>query len=215
MSLVLYHYVHCPFCLRVRLGCGLLGLPFQSRVLPYHDEITPVKLIGKKMLPIMVIDGVAKSESLDILALIDKKNQLKINQVTANKDYPDFEKYLSSLGNMVHSLAMPYWLFTPEFNEESRNYFQKKKEEKRGPFKELYRRRKEFFLETQYLLEQLSHELQPFYRSTELGLYDLMLASHLWGLYVVPEFQFSQKVHEYLQLIAENCSFDYHQDYWS
>ena len=59
----LYHYVHCPFCVRVRMGLGYLGINFESIVLAYDDEKTPVKLTGKKMLPILVSDdGKAHNE---------------------------------------------------------------------------------------------------------------------------------------------------------
>ena len=34
----LYHYVHCPFCVRVRLALGFLNIPFESHVIAYDDE---------------------------------------------------------------------------------------------------------------------------------------------------------------------------------
>ena len=46
MELKLYHYVHCPFCVRVRMILGFLQLPYQSIVLPYDDEVTPVSGYG-------------------------------------------------------------------------------------------------------------------------------------------------------------------------
>ena len=215
MTLVLYHYVHCPFCLRVRMACGYLGKSYQSRVLSYDDEVTPVKLIGKKMLPIMEIDGKAINESLDIVAIIDDKNKLDIKTKTSLPEFKEFEKILNNVGNLVHSLAMPYWIYTPEFNEQSRTYFQQKKEEKRGPFSGLYKQRRKFAQELIPLLDNISKDLRPYYRSEGFSMYDIMLASHLWGLYVVPEFQFSSAMNEYLQNVGSICSFDYHQDFWS
>lgn len=214
MELKLFHYVHCPFCVRVRMTLGLLKLPYESVVVPYHDEETPVKLTGKKMLPIMSFDGKAMNESLDIMALLDKTNSLKIKQVEASEEFKSFNDLLTKLGSNVHNLAMPYWIYTPEFNAESRAYFQKKKEQKRGPFKNLIKNKDQFETEMMRDLMNLSSDLKPFYKSDTFSIYDILLASHIWGLYVVPEFQFPDKIHHYLQRVKEICHFNFHQDFW-
>jgi glutaredoxin 2 len=214
MSLTLYHYVHCPFCIRVRMALGYLNLPYKSVVLPYDDETTPLKLTGKKMLPIIEKNGKAINESLDIIALIDEKNLLNGSEVQTQSEFSQFSELLNKLGSNVHSLAMPYWIYTPEFNESSRAYFQKKKEEKRGPFNKLVQRREEFISPLLNDLKEVEKNLYPFYKSEHFSLYDILLASHIWGLYVVPEFQFPEKVHHYLQEVKKVTKFNYHQDFW-
>jgi glutaredoxin 2 len=214
MKLTLYHYVHCPFCIRVRMGAGYLNLPYESRVLPYDDEKTPVALSGKKMLPIMVIDGKPLNESLTILAAIDSGNGLGIDEILKDPKFPEFENLLTKLGSNVHNLAMPYWIWTPEFTETSRTYFQQKKEVKRGPFKDLILKKNQFSLEVTNDLKKVESDFKPFYRSDKFTVYDILLASHLWGLYTVPEFQFSASIHEYLQRVKEVCHFEYHNDFW-
>ena len=209
----LYHYVHCPFCVRVRMALGYLNLDYESIVLPYNDEATPLKLTGVKMLPIMEFSSNSvQNESLDIISKLDEKNLLSPKNISFSMD--DMERLLSKIGSNVHSLAMPYWIWTPEFNQESREYFQSKKEKKRGPFKSLIPRQKEFILNLNQICAKLGSNLRPYFKSKELTLYDIMIASHLWGMYVVPEFQFDQRIHDYLQLIKETCSFDYHGDFW-
>lgn len=214
MKLKLYHYVHCPFCVRVRMTLGLLNLPYESIVVPYDDEATPFGLTGVKMLPIMEIDGMAMNESLDIMKALDKDNKLKIQDVTSSASFPEFEALLGRLGSDVHSLAMPYWIYTPEFNGHSRAYFQKKKEQKRGPFKDLVKNQKKFADSIRKELDVLESDLKPFYRSQVFTVHDILLASHIWGLYVVPEFQFSEAIHKYLQSVKDICHFNYHQDFW-
>lgn len=215
MKLTLFHYVHCPFCVRVRMALGYLNLPYDSRVLPYDDEKTPISLIGTKMLPIMDLDGKAMPESLDIVAALDSTNSLQISDLQKDPHFKEFENLLTQLGTNVHNLAMPYWIWTPEFTESSRTYFQKKKEAKRGPFKQLIVKKNQFSLEMQSDLKKVEKDLQPFYRSDKFTMYDILLASHIWGLYVVPEFQFSENIHQYLQSVKKICKFEYHQDFWS
>lgn len=210
----LYHYVHCPFCIRVRMGLGLLKIPYESHVVAYNDEETPIKLTGVKMLPIVVDDkGVAQNESLDILKAHDKNDHLSWSFLEKNKD--EVENLLSKIGNSVHSLCMPYWIWTPEFNESSRLYFQKKKEIKRGPFKNLIHNKETYLKSLNEILDQdIEKNLNPFYKSTHLTIVDIMIAAHLWGMYIFPEFQFSPKVHHYLQSVKSLTHFDYHQDFW-
>jgi glutaredoxin 2 len=196
------------------MSLGFLGIEYQSVVVPYNDEKTPTDLIGKKMLPIMMLDGVAMGESLDIIDKLDKNKLLNILGVKTNVHFKEFEALLSEMGSLVHSLAMPFWIHSPEFNGESRAYFQKKKEIKRGPFRELLKNQNQFMEKTIPLLESIEKRLSPFYESQSLTLKDIMLAAQIWGLYSVPEFQFSVKLHHYLQTVKEKCHFIYHKPFW-
>lgn len=209
----LYHYVHCPFCVRVRLALGFLQISFESIVVPYDDEETPVKLTGKKMLPIMAFDdGTIMNESLDIIKKLDQNNLLKNQLMDLYQE--EFNALLDRIGKPVHNLCMPYWIWTPEFNQNSRNYFQKKKEVKRGPFAKLIHQKEEFIAELDLILANLENELKPFYKNDEMTILDIALAAHLWGMYIFPEFQFSPKIHNYLQKVKRQCAFEYHGDFW-
>lgn len=208
MSFTLYHYVHCPFCLRVRMALGYLNQSYISQVLPYDDEATPIALTGKKMLPILKIDGKAMNESLDIIQAIDTQHQLYHQPTT------ELENLLSLLGAPVHSLTMPYWIYTPEFTPSSRQYFQQKKEVKRGPFKDLVKKQDLYIAEVSTLLRKIEERLCPFYASEKISFDDILIAAHIWGLYIVPEFQFTPKLHQYLQNVKQICRFNYHQDFW-
>ncbi len=210
----LYHYVHCPFCVRVRMGLNSLGIKFDSVVTPYDDEATPLRLTSVKMLPIMVLpDGSAKNESLEILKSQDLSDVLDWGLLA--RENISISTLLDKIGSQVHSLAMPYWIYTPEFSESSRKYFQAKKEIKRGPFKELVLNQKTFIDQLEFILtNEVLPELKPFYKSDKLTILDIMLASHLWGLYIVPEYQFNIRMHEYLMRVKEATHFNYHEDYW-
>jgi glutaredoxin 2 len=214
MELKLYHYVHCPYCIRVRLALGYLGYEYSSIVVPYDDEKTPIALTGVKMLPILVLDKKPINESLDIISEIDKSGYFNVKKITATPDFGNFDHYLNRLGANIHNLTMPYWIYTPEFNEKSREYFQRKKEVKRGPFKLLVQNRAQFESALMRDLLELSEKIHFFYHQDTFSLYDILLASHLWGLYIVPEFQFPEKIHHYLQKVKTLCHFNYHGDFW-
>ena len=67
----LHVYDHCPFCVRARMIFGLKKIPFKLNFLMNDDVVTPTKMTGKKVLPILELEGAAMSESLDIVAKID------------------------------------------------------------------------------------------------------------------------------------------------
>lgn len=196
------------------MALGLYHISYHSEVLPYEDEKTPLSFTGKKMLPIIKWeDGSYQNESLDLIKKIDTEDRLKFSRLDGEQE--EMEALLKELGSSIHSLCMPYWIYTKEFSTESRVYFQTKKEVKKGPFKDLVKKREEFLNQLEVTLQKIEGELTPYYRSEELSILDLMLASHLWGMYIYPEFQFSPKLHHYLQDIKKKTSFDYHQDFWT
>ena len=158
-------------------------------------------------------DGSAKNESLEILKSQDLSDVLDWGLLA--RENISISTLLDKIGSQVHSLAMPYWIYTPEFSESSRKYFQAKKEIKRGPFKELVLNQKTFIDQLEFILtNEVLPELKPFYKSDKLTILDIMLASHLWGLYIVPEYQFNIRMHEYLMRVKEATHFNYHEDYW-
>ncbi|MCF8059024.1 MAG: glutathione S-transferase N-terminal domain-containing protein [Bacteriovoracaceae bacterium] len=213
--ITLFHYVHCPFCIRVRMAFGFLKTSYKSEVLPYSDESTPLKLTGVKMLPIAKFDESSMNESLDIIKKADDLNLLLNNILDDQKLNEEVEDLLNQLAGPIHNLVMPYWIYTKEFNEESRNYFQKKKELKRGPFNELAKKKSQFLGELETLLPKVEVKLNPFYNGEDFTIIDIMIASHLWGLYMLPEFQFSPRLHLYLQTVKNLCHFEYHENFWS
>lgn len=211
----LYHYVHCPFCIRVRMTLGFLNKTYSSKVLPYDDEATPIKLSGVKMLPIWQrADSSVLNESLEIIQDLDQDNSLALDFLTDEKALEQLQNCLTKLGTNVHNLAMPYWRWTPEFTPTAREYFEVKKAVKRGPLNLLAQRRDEFERPMKKDLIELTSKLTPWYLGQQFSIADIMIASHLWGLYVVPEFRFSDEMHLYLQSVKAKTRFNYHADFW-
>ena len=198
----LHHYIHCPFCVRVRLALGFLGIAWKSSVLRYDDEATPIGLTGKKMLPIVVFEnGDVMDESLDIIRALDHKDRLG----SASPIDAAFEALLSKLGGLIHPLCMPCWPETEEFDEEARRYFIEKKEAKYGPLEALAAKRDIYAHALTAELEKLDGCFKPFYQSKRLTILDILLASHLWGLHAVAGFRFPSGLRDYLRTVETEC----------
>ncbi|WP_127088224.1 glutaredoxin 2 [Aquabacter cavernae] len=68
----LHIYEHCPFCTRARLAFGLKDVPVDLSVILEGDAETPIRMIGKKAVPILEKDdGSFMGESLDIVRFVD------------------------------------------------------------------------------------------------------------------------------------------------
>ena len=130
----LYYYDHCPFCTRARMIFGFHNIPVDSEILANDDEETPNKLIGKKMLPILVKDdGTAMGESLDIVKYVNQLAEQPINE--------DVRPALNELLDKINKYAI--YLILPrsskidfaEFATQSAvDYYTKKKTEAVGDF---------------------------------------------------------------------------------
>jgi len=93
----LYVYDHCPFCVRARMIFGLLV------VLANDDEATPIGLVGKKVVPILIKeDGTAMPESLDIVHYIDEHFGEKI---LSEQVRPEIEAWLKEVGSYYGHLT--------------------------------------------------------------------------------------------------------------
>lgn len=209
----LYHYVHCPFCIRVRMAAQFLKIEYHSVVLSYADEIAPTEMMGVKMLPIWKDEQKTLNESLDIIEHLDTENLLRCDLLKDEKALTKINYLLDEISGPLFKLCMPYFVWSPEFDQHSRAYFLRKKEAKRGPFNELLKQRPQLEAELQQHLVALEEQIDDFYREKQLTIFDLMIASHLWGLYTVPEFRFSDKLNSYLQKIKTLTGFNYHEDY--
>lgn len=134
----LYIYDHCPFCARSRMIFGLKDVACEIITLPNDDEETPLSLIGKKMLPILVTESHdAIGESLDIVKYIDETYGTPVLTVS---DDSAIEAWMEDATNVIFPLAIPRWASSDfeEFRQDAaRQYFLQKKEAVFGPFTRL------------------------------------------------------------------------------
>lgn len=110
----LYVYDHCPFCVRARMIFGLKRMPFKLDFLMNDDVVTPTKMTGKKVLPILEMEGEAMGESLDIVAKIDAIGKPILAKAA---DRTDIDQWLKDNKDLMRKLTRPrdaYALY-PEF----------------------------------------------------------------------------------------------------
>jgi len=129
-----WHYDHCPYCVRVRVILGLKNIAHELIALPNGDEKAHTDICGKKQVPILrTSDGKIILESLDIVKYFDEfdgKSILKPH----NENRPEFEKF-SYDSKLTHPRFIELGL--PEFNRAvDIEYFTKKKTKDTGDFAE-------------------------------------------------------------------------------
>ncbi|MCF6767292.1 glutaredoxin 2 [Thiotrichales bacterium 19S11-10] len=132
----LYHYEHCPYCIRVRVVLGVKNILMDLINLPYDDKETPINLTSRKTLPILVLDdGKAIDESLDICQYLDFIDDHPI--IESQKASKEVKEKVNTLNDKIKPLVYPRAYLHPlnqyDFPTQSAvNYFRLPKEEKMG-----------------------------------------------------------------------------------
>lgn len=205
----LYHYDHCPFCIRVRVAAGILGLKLDLEALLNDEEALPIRLIGQKMVPILIReDGSAMPESLDIVAYLDRDTK-RLKQDAA----PKISALMSRMHEYSASLLYPRMVLLafPEFATASaKAYFEKKKSERVGDFQSA-------LAQTETYLPRLNLDLQDaakllgdkrFFDGDTAGLNDVLFFPLLRNVTMVKGAIYAQNLHDYVLRVAELSAVD-------
>ena len=125
----LYIYDHCPYCLKARMIFGLKNIPVELIALLNDDEVTPTRMIGQKMAPILQKDDSRyMPESMDIVHYVDKLDGKPLLTGARN---PAIETWLRKVNGYANRLLIPRFAksaFDEFATPEARAYFVKKKE---------------------------------------------------------------------------------------
>lgn len=94
-----------PFLRKVRLLSGLKNIPLSLQVVLADDVDTPVSLVGRKVVPVLVkADGSAMAESMGIVRYLDALNGQPL--LTGRVD-PTIGEWITSLRSFLKHLAYP------------------------------------------------------------------------------------------------------------
>lgn len=133
----LYIYDHCPYCVRPRIIAGLKHLPLELVYPLNDDEQTPISLVGKKLVPILIKEnGEPMGESLDITAYLDN---LDGKPMLSESVRPEIQQWVDEVSSYYYRLLHPrcVQLGLPEFATQGAiDYFVNKKSARIGDFNE-------------------------------------------------------------------------------
>ncbi|GBR11063.1 glutaredoxin 2 [Acetobacter oeni] len=201
--LKLYVYDHCPFCVKARMIFGLRDIAYEPVILLNDDEATPIRMIGKKLLPILEEDGRFMGESMDIVTRIDEMDGAP---VLTGPVSPEIGPWLNGSSGPLYRLFLPRAACAPfpEFaTTAARAYFVRKKEPSVGPFSDLLGDRSD-------LIAALNSQLQvlaPLIRSPEavnglLSTDDIHLFAQLHSLSLIAGIIYPPAVDAYRQTMS-------------
>ncbi|TCP91245.1 glutaredoxin 2 [Cricetibacter osteomyelitidis] len=204
----LYVYDHCPFCVRARMIFGLKNVPVEELAILNDDEVTPIGLVGKKMVPILVKeDGTAMPESLDIVKYIDENYAGDKTQNWLSSDIrPEIENWLKTVSEYTGKLVGPRYvkINLPEFATQSAiDYFVYKKQQSYGNFAENLENTASYLAHLHKDLETLEPLIQGEYAAGHPSLEDIILFPVLRNFTCVKGVHFPTKVAQYVEKMAE------------
>lgn len=210
----LYVYDHCPFCVRSRMIFGLKDVECEIIVLPNDDEETPTRLIGKKMLPVLVTESnEAIGESLDIVKYIDENYGASVLTVA---DDPAIEAWMEEATKVIYPLAIPRWASADfeEFRQDAaRKYFVSKKEAVFGPFPRLLEQTETMVTEINAKLEILEVLLSQQEKETgHFSLTDIRLFPLLRSLSIVKDIKWPLMVDAWRKEMAVKSQVNLNDD---
>ncbi|HDX1084894.1 TPA: GrxB family glutaredoxin [Pasteurella multocida] len=201
----LYVYDHCPYCVRAMMIFGLKNIPFKKHVLLNDDEETPIRLVGKKVVPILVKeDGTAMPESLDIVKYIDAHYGEAILQTAVR---PEIEALLAEITSYSNYLLMPRFvkLDLAEFATQSAiDYFTKKKTDYVGDFTQHFNNTPTYLARLTQDLEKLSALVMgETSLNQHLSFEDILVFPLLRNLTCVKGLRFPVRLEKYIKRLSE------------
>ncbi|MFC1045987.1 GrxB family glutaredoxin [Pasteurella multocida] len=206
----LYVYDHCPYCVRAMMIFGLKNIPFKKHVLLNDDEETPIRLVGKKVVPILVKeDGTAMPESLDIVKYIDTHYGEPILQTAV---HPEIEALLAEITSYSNYLLMPRFvkLDLAEFATQSAiDYFTKKKTDYVGDFTQHFTNTPTYLARLTQDLEKLSALMMgETSLNQHLSFEDILVFPLLRNLTCVKGLRFPARLEKYIKRLSELSQVD-------
>lgn len=213
----LYHYDHCPFCIRVRLIAGWKNIPLESVILRNSDEKSHFDLIGAKIVPILEKDdGSRMKESLDITAYLNTADSNPLLQ-DRPEDYNNspLESWLAEIAVPTRFLVHPrnVQIGLEEFTEpEDIAYYTKKKSERIGPFAEALAKTLEYRKDAETILRKLPPLMTGPYFGSKPSYADILLFPVLRNLSIVKGLQFPESIREYMNRVSAETQVDLYFD---
>ena len=204
----LYLFEHCSICFRVRMAAALKRLHLQETVLLEDDSQTMIKLVGKRVVPILVKDnGQPMLESMDMVAHIDSLGE----PIFVGPQRAELAAWASATADKTAPLTWPRYalLGLPEFSTISAlDHYIVRKRQKLGDFVELRAKTHEQIDALMPELEKLDRLIEsPTAVNGTLSLDDIRVLPLIRSAAVVKGLRFPQKVRNYFETMMARIGY--------
>jgi len=204
----LYLFEHCSICFRVRMAAALKHLQLQESVVLEDDSETMIKVVGKRVVPILIRDdGAPMLESMDMVAHIDSLG----DPVLTGPQRSEISAWADSIVPKSAPLTMPRYplLGLPEFGTvAAHDHYVVRKRKKLGDFIELRAKTREFIDTLMPDLEWLDRLIEtPGAVNGKLSLDDIRALPLLRSAAVVKGLRFPHKVRDYFETMMSRIGY--------
>jgi len=187
----LYIYEHCPFSARVRMIFGMKKIPVDIRVVMEGDVETPMRLVGRKVVPILQKDdGTAMAESMDIIRYVDERFGPKL---LTDPVRDEVDAWAQEARSTISKLAIPRMTkssFAENATEAAQNAYREREQKALGDLEALISDTPRLLIEAEGLLAKLELIIQDW---QAFSVTDLVLYSQLRTLSIVKGITFGAK----------------------
>src|SRR6516164_7538458 len=204
----LYLFEHCSICFRVRMAAALKRLHLQEPVLLEDDSQTTIKLVGKRVVPILVKDdGQPMLESMDMVAHIDAIGE----PILVGRQRAELAEWASATADKSAPLTWPRYplLGLPEFNTiAAHDHYVVRKRNRLGDFVELRAKTRDYIDALMPNLEALDRLIEsPTAVNGTLSLDDVRVLPLLRSSAVVKGVRFPGKVRDYFETMMNRIGY--------
>ena len=204
----LHLFEHCSICFRVRMAAALKRLHLQETVLLEDDSQTMIKLVGKRVVPILVKDnGQPMLESMDMVAHIDSLGE----PILVGPQRAELAAWASATADKTAPLTWPRYalLGLPEFSTiAAHDHFIVRKQKRLGDLVELRARTRELMDELMPNLEKLDGMIErPDAVNGKVSLDDIRVLPLLRSAAVVKGLRFPEKVRNYFETMMTQIGY--------
>jgi glutaredoxin 2 len=204
----LYMFEHCSLCFRVRMMAALKGRHLQETVVLDDDSQTMIKLVGRRVIPILVKDdGQPMLESMDMVDLIEATG----SPILVGDEREEVAACAQQILNVSPYLTMPRYplLNLPEFaTVAARDHYIVRKLKVYDDFVQLRARTREFIDQLMPHLEQLDQLVEsPHAINCTLSRDDIRVLPLLRSAAVVEGLRLPVRVRAYFETLMDRTGY--------
>ena len=204
----LYMFEHCSLCFRVRMTAALKGIHLQEVVLLDDDTDTMLGLVGKRQIPILVLDdGKPMLESMEMVRMIEARGE----KVLVGPERPEVAAWADSVTGKLARLTQPRYplLGLPEFATiAAHDHYVLRKRKTLGDLVELRANTRQYTKELMPEFAALDRLIEkPLAVNGVLSLDDIRVLPLLRSAAVVSELRFPSRVRAYYEAMMDRLRF--------